>query len=178
MVQVNLKRKYENNSCTHGILTIPAYNFKCLTLELCDGDNKVYKQDCRISEGMYPLVQGYAQGWPMFPILKKKPKGFARKPGFNLSADCYMELPTGDIALGTEKLDNFSIRQSDGLATAFKDIFQDVFFRKEIAMLCVYKSNNYVTEDVGFFQTLEKMYDFINDDDFDEDELEDDRLDG
>ena len=81
MVQVNLKRKYENNSCTHGILTIPAYNFKCLTLELCDGDNKVYKQDCRISEGMYPLVQGYAQGWPMFPVLKKKPKGFARKPG-------------------------------------------------------------------------------------------------
>jgi hypothetical protein len=45
-------------------------------------------------------------------------------------------------------------------------------------MLCVYKSNNYVTEDVGFFQTLEKMYDFINDDDYDEDELEDDRFDG
>ena len=36
---MNLKRKYENNSCTHGILTIPAYGFKCLTLELRDGDN-------------------------------------------------------------------------------------------------------------------------------------------
>ena len=114
----------------------------------------------------------------MFPVLKKKPKGFAKKPGFNLSADCYMELPTGDIALGTERLDNFSSRQSDELAIAFKDIFRDVFFKKEIAVLCVYKSKNYITEDVGFFQTLEKMYDFINDDDYDEDELENDRFDG
>ena len=37
---MNLKRKYENNSCTHGILTIPAYGFKCLTLELGDGDSQ------------------------------------------------------------------------------------------------------------------------------------------
>lgn len=177
MVQVNLKRKYENNSCTHGILTIPAYNFKCLTLELCDGDDKVYKQDCRISEGMYPLMQGFAQGSPMFPIFKKKPKGFPKKPQFNLSADCYMELPTGDIALGTERLDNFSIRQSNELATAFKDIFRDVFHRKEIVVLCVYKSDNYRTEDVSFSQALEKMYDFINNDDY-EDELENDQLDG
>lgn len=177
MVQVNLKRKYENNSCTHGILTIPAYNFKCLTLELRDGDDMMYKQDCRISEGMYPLVQGYAQGWPMFPIFKKKPKGFAKKPEFNLSAGSYMKLPAGDIALGMEKLDNFSIRQSDELATAFKEIFQDAFIRKEVVVLCVYKSVNYVTEDVDFFQTLEKIYDFIKDDD-DENELENDRFDG
>lgn len=178
MVQVNLKRKYGNMSCTHGILTIPAYNFKCHTLELCDGDDRVYKYDCRISEGLYPLMQGYSQGCPMFPVFKKKPKGFPKKPQFNLSADCYMELPVGDIALGTEMLDNFSIRQSDELATAFKDIFQDAFYRKEIVVLCVYRSNNYITEDIGYFHALEKMYDFINNDDYDRDELENDRFNG
>ena len=178
MVQINLKRKYANNSCTHGILTIPAYGFKCLALELADGDSLTCKLDCRISEGSYILVRGYAQGWPSFPVFKKKPQGFPRKPEFNLMVGNYISLPSGNIALGTEMLDNFSIRQSDKLATAFKDIFRDVFFKKEIAVLCVYKSKNYITEDVGFFQTLEKMYDFINDDDYDEDELENDRFDG
>ena len=48
MVQMNLKRQYENNSCTHGILTIPAFGFRCFTLELRDGDEQTYKQDCRI----------------------------------------------------------------------------------------------------------------------------------
>ena len=69
MIQVNLKRKYANNSCTHGILTIPAYGFKCLTLELSDGDSLSCKLDCRISEGSYILVRGYAQGWPSFPVF-------------------------------------------------------------------------------------------------------------
>lgn len=49
MIQINLKRKYENNSCTHGILTIPAYGFRCLTLELRDGNDLTCKLDCRIS---------------------------------------------------------------------------------------------------------------------------------
>ena len=68
---MNLKRKYENNSCTHGILTIPAYQFKCLTLELCNGNKMMCKQDCRINEGSYLLERGYAQGWPSFPVFKK-----------------------------------------------------------------------------------------------------------
>ena len=127
---MNLKRKYENNSCTHGILTIPAYGFKCLTLELRDGDNLKCMLDCRIAEGNYILVRGYAQGWPSFPVFKKKPHGFAKRPVFNLSADCYMNLPTGDIALGTEMLDSFSIRPSDELATAFKEIFHEVFLKR------------------------------------------------
>lgn len=166
MVQINLKRKFGNNSCTHGILTIPAYNFRCLTLELRDGNSMTYKQDCRISEGTYILVQGFAQGWPSFPVFKRKPRGFAKKPEFNLSADKYTKLPTGDIALGTEILDDFSIQQSDDLATAFKTIFRDAFIRKEIVVLYVYKGRNYWHEDVTYYQNLEKNYDFIkkNDD--------------
>ena len=137
MIQMNLKRKYENNSCTHGILTIPAYQFKCLTLELCNGNKMRCKQDCRINEGSYLLERGYAQGWPSFPVFKKKPSGFFRKPEFNLSADNYMNLPTGDIALGTEMLDGFSIRQSDELAEVFKAIFTFVI---PIAFVAYYPS--------------------------------------
>ena len=172
MIQMNLKRKYENNSCTHGILTIPAYHFRCVTLELRDGDDLIYKHDCRIPEGSYVLVRGFAQYWPSFPVFKKKLKGFARKPEFNLSASKYMELPTGHIALGTAKLDHFSIQHSDELATAFKEIFREVFIRKEIVVLSVYKSISYQYEDVSYRQTMERGYDFLINDDEDEDELE------
>lgn len=164
MVQINLKRKYENNSCTHGILTIPAYGFKCLTLELRNGDNRAYKLDCRISEGSYILVRGYAQGWPSFPVFWKKPQGFAKKPEFNLMVGNYINLPSGNIALGTEMLDNFSIRQSDKLATAFKDIFQEVFLRKETVVLCVYKSTKYRYENVSYSLHQDKAYNFIKND--------------
>ena len=172
MIQMNLKRKYENNSCTHGILTIPAYHFRCVTLELRNGDDLTYKHDCRIPEGSYILVQGFAQYWPSFPVFKRKLKGFAKKPEFNLSAGKYMELPTGHIALGTAKLDHFSIQQSDELATAFKEIFQEVFIRKEIVVLSVFKGKSYRYEDVSYRQTLGMGYDFLKKDDEDEDELE------
>ena len=172
MIQMNLKRKYENNSCTHGILTIPAYHFRCVTLELRDGDDLIYKHDCRIPEGSYILVRGFAQYWPSFPVFKKKLKGFARKPEFNLSASKYMELPAGHIALGTAKLDHFSIQHSDELATAFKEIFREVFIRKEIVVLSVYKSISYRYEDVSYHKKLEMGYDFLLNDDEDEDELE------
>ena len=169
---MNLKRKYENNSCTHGILTIPAYNFRCVTLELRDCNGLTYKHDCRIPEGSYSLVRGYAQFYPSFPVFKKKLKGFAKKPEFNLSAGTYMELLTGNIALGTAKLDNFSIQQSVELATAFKEIFRDVFMRNELVVLCVFKSNSYRYENVSYRQHLENSYDFLKNNDIDEDELE------
>ena len=161
MVQINLKRKYENNSCTHGILTIPAYGFKCLTLELRDGNSMTFKLDCRISEGAYPLVRGFAQGWPSFPVFKKKPQGFVKKPVFNLSVGNYINLPSGDIAHGTEMLDNFSIRQSDKLATAFKEIFQEVFLNKETVILCVYKSMVFKHENVTYSHYQNRDYNFI-----------------
>ena len=169
---MNLKRKYENNSCTHGILTIPAYHFRCVTLELRNGDNLTYKHDCRIPEGSYILVRGYAQFCPSFPVFKKKLKGFAKKPEFDLSANTYMTLRTGNIALGTAKLNDFSIQQSDDLATAFKEIFRDAFIRKQIVTLCIFKSNSYRHENVSYHQHLEKSYDFLNNNDIDEDELE------
>ena len=158
---MNLKRKYENNSCTHGILTIPAYGFKCLTLELRNGDDRTYKLDCRISDGNYILVRGYAQGWPSFPIFKRKPVGFAKKPEFNLTVGNYISLPSGDIALGTEMLDKYSIQQSNELATAFKEIFREVFLRKETVVLCVYKSMIYKYEDVTYSLHQDKTYNFI-----------------
>lgn len=164
MIQMNLKRKYENNSCTHGILTIPAYDFKCRTLELRNGDNMSFKLDCRISDGVYVLVRGFAQGWPSFPVFKKKPTGFAKKPEFNLSAGNYINLPSGDIALGTKILGDFSILQSDDLATAFKEIFQDVFARKETVVLSVYKSMTFRYKNVTYSMFQDKVFDFIKDD--------------
>lgn len=164
MIQMNLKRKYENNSCTHGILTIPAYDFKCRTLELRNGDNMSFKLDCRISDGVYVLVRGFAQGWPSFPVFKKKPTGFAKKPEFNLSAGNYINLPAGDIALGTKILGDFSILQSDDLATAFKEIFQDVFARKETVVLSVYKSMAFSYKNVTYSMFQDKVFDFIKDD--------------
>lgn len=164
MVQINLKRKYANNSCTHGILTIPAYGFKCLALELRNGDDLTCKLDCRISEGNYMLMRGFAQGWPSFPVFKRKPQGFAKKPEFNLTVGNYVNLPSGDIALGTEIVDNFSIRQSDKLAAAFKEIFQEVFLRKETVVLCVYKSTTYRYENITYNQYQDKAYNFIKDD--------------
>ncbi len=161
---MNLKRKYENNSCTHGILTIPAYGFKCLTLELGDGDSLTFKLDCRISEGNYMLVRGYAQNWPSFPVFKRRQQGFPKKPEFNLSVGNCINLPSGDIALGTEMLDNFSIRQSEKLATAFKEIFQDVFARREAVVLCVYKSMMFRHENVTYNQFQDKFYNFIKND--------------
>ena len=161
---MNLKRKYENNSCTHGILTIPAYDFKCRTLELRNGDNMSFKLDCRISDGVYVLVRGFAQGWPSFPVFKKKPTGFAKKPEFNLSAGNYINLPSGDIALGTKILGDFSILQSDDLATAFKEIFQDVFARKETVVLSVYKSMTFRYKNVTYSMFQDKVFDFIKDD--------------
>ena len=164
MIQMNLKRKFENNSCTHGILTIPAYDFKCRTLELRNGDNMSFKLDCRISDGVYVLVRGFAQGWPSFPVFKKKPTGFAKKPEFNLSAGNYINLPSGDIALGTKILGDFSILQSDALATAFKEIFQDVFARKETVVLSVYKSMAFSYKNVTYSMFQDKVFDFIKDD--------------
>ena len=178
MIQVNLKRKYENNSCTQGILTIPAYNFRCLTLELRDGDDMTFKQDCRIPEGSYILVRGFAQMWPSFPVFRRKLRGFARRPEFNLSAGKYMELPTGDIALGIKRIDDFSIQQSDELATAFKEIFREVFSRKEIVVLCVFKGISYQYEDVTYNQMQGRSYDFLKTDDEDESELENDPFNG
>jgi hypothetical protein len=94
-------------------------------------------------------------------VFKKKPKGFAKKPEFNLSDGKYISLPVGDIALGSERLDDFSIRQIDELATAFKEIFQEVFLRKETVVLCVYKSKTYSHVDASYSQSLGKDYNFI-----------------
>lgn len=161
---MNLKRKYGNNSCTHGILTIPAYGFRCLTLELRDGNNLTCKLDCRISEGSYVLMRGYAQGWPSFPVFKKKPLGFAKKPEFNLTIGKYINMTSGDIALGTKMLDNFTISQSDELATTFKEIFQEVFFREETVVLCIYKALSYRYENITYSQYQDKVFDFIKND--------------
>lgn len=162
MIQMNLKRKYENNSCTYGILTIPAYGFRCLTLELRDSAELKLKLDCRIPEGSYVLVRGFAQGWPSFPVFKKKPLGFAKKPEFNLTADRYMNLPAGNIVLGTKMIDDFTISHSDELATTFKEIFQEVFQKKEMVVLCVYKAKTFRHEDKTYTQFRDKINDFIN----------------
>ena len=165
---MNLKRKYENNSCTHGILTIPAYGFKCLTLELGDGDSLTFKLDCRISEGNYMLVRGYAQNWPSFPVFKKKPHGFAKKPSFNLEVTDYTNLPTGDIGLGTSRASDFALSTSTELQEKFPEICREVFTSNEIVVLSVYRSKKFRKTTVET-TTVMGNFDFIEED-FDDDE--------
>lgn len=174
MISFNLKRVHANRSCIHGILSVPRFNFKCYTLELREGEDLLYKQNCSINLGNYILEPGFAQGSPMHPVFKRKPKGFAKRPELRLDKADYMHLSTGDIALGISKEDEFSLKQSFQFSDKFREMCKDIFTRKEIVVLTVYKSRLFDYEDIGYEDTI-RIYDdmnFIGDDDDEQTELE------
>ena len=182
MIQLNLKRKIGNESVVFGVLSIPEYNFKCVTMELADKGDLLYKFNCALPYGVYELKPGYCNGDPMFPILKKKPVGFSVRPKFNLGVSRYDHLPTGDIALGTAHDGEFAVRISRELNETFVRIFKEVFLENpnEIVVLNIFRSKNFVYNEISYEEMLEREANkvFLEEEDDDDSEepveLEDD----
>ncbi len=158
MIQLNLKRTKGNLSCTMGILQIPQFEFKCMTIELADGHDFISKQNCSLDEGNYVLEKGFAQMSAFFPVFKRKPKGFAGKPSFVFQDLDYMHLNTGDIGLGVRQIDEFSIQGSTDLESAFKTLFQNIFMNyNEVIVLTIYKSKKFEMTYNEYFQSQREI---------------------
>lgn len=149
MIQINLKRKKGNNSVVFGILEIPRFDFKCTTMELKDGQDLVYKQNCCLPVGNYLLDRCIAEGSAFFPRLKRKPLGFAVKPRFELTNLSYPQLNTGMIAVGMIN-DDFSLKENYELSAKFKEVFTQVFLSGETVVLCIFKGNYYQHTDMSY----------------------------
>ncbi|MBO6029917.1 MAG: hypothetical protein J6T44_05300 [Prevotella sp.] len=147
MIEFNLKRIKGNRSVTHGRLSIPRFNFACHTLELADGNDLMFKQNCCINTGTYQLVAGFDQKEPLYPVFRYKPVGFAKKPSFNLEVNDYLHLVTGDIALGVAVDSEWAVRQTIEFADKFRELCREIALQREIMVLTVYKSRHYEFED-------------------------------
>lgn len=106
--------------------------------------------------------------YAMYPIFKKKPHGFAKKPSFNLEVTDYTNLPTGDIGLGTSRASDFALSTSTELQEKFPEICREVFTSNEIVVLSVYRSKKFRKTTVET-TTVMGNFDFIEED-FDDDE--------
>jgi len=171
MIEFALKRFEDNGYVTFGKLQIPRFNFSCLTIELTDGSERQYKQNCCINTGSYPLKSGFYQRYAMYPTFKKKPHGFAKKPSFNLEVLDYKNLPTGDIGLGTARASDFALSTSLELQEKFPEICREVFTSKEIVVLSVYRSKKFKKTTVET-TTVMGNFDFIEEDFEDEEPTE------
>lgn len=154
MITFNLKRIRGNNSVIHGKLTIPQANFSCHTLELKDGSELQYKNNCCINVGNYQLKRGFDQMSANYPVFRYIPDGLYQRPRFMLTNGDYRKMSIGDIALGTKIIDNFSIDQPFDFVEKVKDAFEIITTSGEIMVLQVYKSRNYIFDDISFEQTL------------------------
>jgi len=107
----------------------------------------------------------------MYPIFKKKPHGFAKKPSFNLEVLDFKNLPTGDIGLGTARASDFALSTSTELQEKFPEICREVFTSKEIVVLSVYRSKKFKKTTVET-TTVMGNFDFIEEDFEDEEPTE------
>lgn len=166
MIELKLKRIKGNNSVQHGRLVIPQLNFKCVTLELAPSNDSIYKHNCAIPLGTYQLVAGFAQLEPYYPIFKKKPVGFAKRPELMCNVSDYMHLPTGCIALGTKQTGTYSIEVSRKLEDTFKNLMREALISKEICVLEVYKSEHYTFDECSYETDMKELseYNFIEED--------------
>ena len=166
MIELKLKRIKGNNSVQHGRLIIPQLNFKCVTMELAPSNDSMYKHNCAIPLGTYQLVAGFAQLSPYYPIFKKKPIGFAKRPELMCEVSDYLHLPTGCIALGTKQTGTYSIEVSKLLEDTFKELMRNAFISKEIVVLEVYQSEHYEFNECSYETDMKEMteYNFIEDD--------------
>ena len=176
MIKLNLKRIEDNQSVTFGILSIPLFNFKCMTLELKDGTGCSFMHNCRIPEGLYTLVPGFAMNHSMYPVFKYKLSGFAKKPNFNIQDFEYADLPTGDIALGDSKLNDFAIHQSKDVCDKFCEVMRNAFTSREQVVLLVFKKKNFVHTDYSYKDMMADLSEnmFVEDDDDEEPPVTDD----
>lgn len=168
MIEFALKRFEDNGYVTFGKLLIPRFNFSCLTIELTDGSELQFKQNCCINTGSYPLKSGFDQRCALYPIFKRKPVGFSKKPSFNLEVLDYRHLPTGDIGLGTARASDFALTSNYELKEKFPEICREVFRSREIVVLSVYRSKKFRKTSVELTETIGN-FDFIEED-FDDDE--------
>ena len=168
MIEFALKRFEDNGYVTFGKLLIPRFNFSCLTIELTDGSALQFKQNCCINTGSYPLKSGFYQRYAIYPIFKRKPHGFSKKPSFNLEVMDYRNLPTGDIGLGTARASNFALSTSLELQEKFPEICREVFTSNEIVVLSVYRSKKF-KKTTAVPTTVMGNFDFIEED-FEDDE--------
>lgn len=163
MIQFKLKRIKGNNSATYGVLSVPELNFKCLTLELKDPSEMRFKQNCAIPLGVYQLVRGYDQMCAMYPVFRYRIPGYVRKPSLTLEQSDINHIECGNIALGTAMIDDFTIKQTFEFQKAFRDLMTRATISQEIMSIVVYKSKNYVHEDVTYREVIDQNYNFIED---------------
>ncbi len=170
MIKVNLKRIEDNLCVTFGILSIPQFNFKCMTLELAEGKGKVFMHNCRIPEGVYQLVPGFAMNHSMFPVFRYKINGFPKKPSFNIVECKYTDLPTGDIALGVGKANEFAIQPSKDVNDTFCNIMREVFVERENVVLAVFKKKAFTHTEYSYKDYVSDFKNncFVDDDDDEE----------
>ena len=154
MIEFALKRFEDNGCVTFGKLLIPRFNFSCLTIELTDGT--------------YELKGGFDQKCALYPIFKRRPIGFSKKPSFNLEVQDYRNLPTGDIGLGTARASDLALNTNFELKETFPEICRQVFTSKEIVVLTVYNSKKFKKTTVEVSNVIGN-FDFIEED-FDDDE--------
>lgn len=173
MIELTIKRIKGNKSVTFGRLTIPRYNFSCHTLELADGEGRVFKHNCSIDTGVYQLKPGYGQRCALFPTLRYKPIGFAKKPEIVLENGDYQHMKTGDIALGVGIESNWAIRQTNAFADIFRDLATRMAHTGEIMVLSIHKSKNYSFEDISYEETLQAIQEMNYFDDEEQAELDD-----
>ena len=172
MIEFALKRFEDNGCVTFGKLLIPRFNFSCLTIELTDGTDLHFKQNCCINVGSYPLKSGFDQNCPLYPIFRKKPAGFTKKPSFNLEILDYRNLPTGDIGLGTARASDFALSTNYELKEKFPEICREVFTTREIVVLSVYRSKKFRKTTVETTTEHHSNFDFIEEDFEDEEPAE------
>lgn len=175
MITLQLKRKIGNHSVVFGVLTIPEFKFKCITMELADKGTLMFKSNCCIPYGTYAMKFGFVAGQPFMPIFKRKPLGFAVRPKFNLHVGRYDHLPTGDIALGSAQDGDFAIRRSQDLNEAFVEIFKQAALKdwNAIMVLNVVRSRNFVFNDTSYEQMLEaESHKYFLEDDIDDEQEE------
>ena len=168
MIEFALKRFEDNGCVTFGKLLIPRFNFSCLTIELTDGTDLQFKQNCCINRGTYELKGGFDQKCALYPIFKRRPIGFSKKPSFNLEVQDYRNLPTGDIGLGTARASDLALNTNFELKEKFPEICREVFTSKEIVVLTVYNSKKFRKTTVEVSNVIGN-FDFIEED-FDDDE--------
>ena len=163
MIEFALKRYEDNGYVTFGKLMIPRFNFSCLTIELTDGSDLLYKQNCCINTGSYQLKSGFDQKCAMYPVFRRKPLGFSKKPSFNLEVLDYRNLPTGDIGLGTARASDLALSTNFELKEKFPEICREVFKAREIVILSVWHSKKFKKTTVEV-SSVSGNFDFIEED--------------
>lgn len=176
MYKLFLKRTKGNSLVTHGILSIPQYDFRCHTLELKEvSPEATFRAGTALNLGLYRLKYCVYGGDLWWPQLYKKAKGYGKKNLFQARLIDEAHLPSGDIAIGMPK-NFYSLEFNQQLYDKFKEIMEDLFNGEQTdVFLEIFKTNKF--QYIGVEQELEDgellaqndenvRTDFVQDEDF------------